>query len=801
MKQKRFLYGLFLILIIFIITSCSNENNNTTSNNLTTNNLPSSNITTSNIDGIDENKELYVKDTSILSIGGCCAMYTPKISPHDENLFLTTSDMGGLYVSQDGGKSFIKNNLKGRVYASCFDPEDENVIYAGGSCIYKSDNKGSSFELIFPKEEDIYKVMTKDENNLYYYYTKDSSYPTYCQVKDIIVNPNNTNEIYALYDYYGEIILFKSEDKGQNFTRDAYFLNRYNYNNKDNYGKYNEMIYDANSGELIICKNDGIYKLIDKELVTIYKSNTYLIDVELVYEDNTTYFIVIEKESNNTYCDTSLFYTSDFINIVYLDDMLIKQEINHQQNWEGRTVEFNLNFEHLTASSINNIYVTQGSYGTFLDNNTAYDYEISSIIRISNNQTSWLYGPPSITKSILTNSAWIDGCYDMFGICINPFNEGSFLFTTLCGIYFAKSNDIISQCYSNVHKNKDVLSYSSTGIDCQTSYGIRQDPFDENHIIMLNTDLGLSYSYDGGKTFNWSFEGVKEYRNTLYDAYFDKNKKDVLYGLWSSRHDAPYYVDGDETTNVYGCFAISYDGGLTWDSTYSSGIPNSSIPVKMSVVENEDNLTIYVATFNEGFYVSYDSGKTFKTLNEGITPLTYNTYNYIYGCDIETDGENVYCIVSKTNYFNEIQPGHVYKLVNNKWEEIFIDENLTNPRDLCIYDGKLYISCVAKNKYDWYEKITNYRNICGGIYLYDNGNVTQIFDEETSVAGVCFNNEGVMFLSDICGNVYYYNKNTNEYVKIIEEYHMISKGITCEDGILYLPTFGGGLLKIEIEYR
>lgn len=742
----------------------------------------------------------YVKDTEILGMGGCCALFFPEISKLDENLVSVTSDMGGIYISQDKGKSFLKNNLNGRVYARQFDPVDENVIYAGGSGIYKSNDKGKSFELIFPKKEDIYKVMTKEEINRYFYYTYDNSYPTYSQVKEILVNPYNNNIVYALFDYYSEISIYKSEDKGETFDKIITYDNKYNFNDKINDGRYNKLYIDPTTQELIIVKCDGIYKLINNTLVELYRSNTYIIDVCFTFEDNKLYYIVIEYGSTNQMALTKLFYTSDFINFTYLEDLIINNKINNQLTWDKRVVEFKLKFENVTASSINNIYVTNGSDGYYKDTLEKYPYQIDSIIRIKNDETTWVYGLPSITAEKLENRGWIDGCYDMFGICVNPNNPESFLFTTLCGVYYAYSNDEIYQCYTNSVKIDGKTYYSSTGIDCQTTYGIRKDPFNTSHMVMLNTDLGLSYSYDSGKTWNWSFDGVEKWRNTLYDAHFDLREENVLYGLWSSRHDAPYDASGNEYDNRYGGFAISYDGGITWDSTYSKGIPENAIPVKMSTYYENEQLTIYVATFNLGFYVSYDSGKTFVSINNGIIPISYGGHDYIFGSDITTDGKDTYAVLSKTNFNNEIQSGKVYKLKSNLiWEEIKISEDLECPRQVCIKDGKLYISAVCNNKYNWYTDITKYDNVCGGVYEYYNSNVKQIFDEKISVAGLCFLKNGDMVLSDICGNVYY--KKGDEYIKIYSEYHMISKGITVEDDILYLPTLGGGLLKIELGYK
>lgn len=77
----------------------------------------------------------------------------------------------------------------------------------------------------------------------------------------------------------------------------------------------------------------------------------------------------------------------------------------------------------------------------------------------------------------------------------------------------------------------------------------------------------------------------------------------------------PYGIAASKQ-NEEGCFAISRDGGDTWDANYSSGILDRAIPCKMSVVYpgKSKTPTIYVATFNYGFYVSKDGGKTFTYL-------------------------------------------------------------------------------------------------------------------------------------------------------------------------------------------
>ena len=97
----------------------------------------------------------------------------------------------------------------------------------------------------------------------------------------------------------------------------------------------------------------------------------------------------------------------------------------------------------------------------------------------------------------------------------------------------------------------------------------------------------------------------------------------------------------------------------------------------------------------------------------------------------------------------------------------------------------------------WDSEKHFFGSVGGGVYAYKDGQTKQIFDEQISVAGVQIDSKGVMYLSDINGNIYRKTAK-GEYVKIYELYHSISKGVQLEnDDVLYLPTLGGGLLKLE----
>jgi hypothetical protein len=120
------------------------------------------------------------------------------------------------------------------------------------------------------------------------------------------------------------------------------------------------------------------------------------------------------------------------------------------------------------------------------------------------------------------------------------------------------------QVYS--HNNPDG-SYSNTGLNVTTCYGIRFDPFDKNHFFICYTDMGLFHTFDGGNSWFHSINGVpRDWQNTCYDLTFDPDVKGRVWSVWANAHDLPrtkmFGRNGFE--NFQGGVAVSNDYGRTW---------------------------------------------------------------------------------------------------------------------------------------------------------------------------------------------------------------------------------------------
>src|SRR2546429_9427335 len=90
-------------------------------------------------------------DFKIIGPGGGGAMFHPTISPHDPNTVLVSCDMTGAYITHDGGKSWRMFNLRGVVEFFVFDPKDKNAMYAQATGLWRSQDGGETWSLVYPK--------------------------------------------------------------------------------------------------------------------------------------------------------------------------------------------------------------------------------------------------------------------------------------------------------------------------------------------------------------------------------------------------------------------------------------------------------------------------------------------------------------------------------------------------------------------------------------------------------------------------------------------------------------------------
>ena len=83
-----------------------------------------------------------------IGIGGGGAMFYPAISPFNPDMAFLACDMGGGYVTYNGGLSWRMFNLSGQIHFYVFDPVDANTVYANATGLYKSKDRGNTWTMI-----------------------------------------------------------------------------------------------------------------------------------------------------------------------------------------------------------------------------------------------------------------------------------------------------------------------------------------------------------------------------------------------------------------------------------------------------------------------------------------------------------------------------------------------------------------------------------------------------------------------------------------------------------------------------
>jgi len=138
----------------------------------------------------------------VIGPGGGGTMIGPTISPHDPRVVVEHCDMTGGYVTKDGGNSWRMFNLRAGISTFAFDPQNSSVIYAGNAALWRSEDRGQTWSMVFPDPTKGATEHTWSDHAEYVLTTKDASYPANGEEVDIqaiAVDPRNSNKLYVVF--------------------------------------------------------------------------------------------------------------------------------------------------------------------------------------------------------------------------------------------------------------------------------------------------------------------------------------------------------------------------------------------------------------------------------------------------------------------------------------------------------------------------------------------------------------------------------------------------------------------------
>ena len=709
---------------------------------------------------------------SRISIGGGGAFLNPMIDPTDENVYYVTSDMGALYYSYNQGGSWERSETKGVFTQTHI--SSNGVVFGGGYGVYSSVDKGKTLNLIYPKNVK-YSVSRFGWNeNLMLASGYDNGY-----VK--CITSNDDFVFFSTIDWTGNFRLLKSDYDGENLSI-LYSLKTPVTNPMSDIDVY---MLALESGVYVTLGHViYYYDLNDSSFDIIYTTDGCINDIVKIGE---YIFFIDDKEDKSL-----VLYTKDFVTF---NDLLDYNTLTNKFSKYGKVGTFNWHFKDIVGNNFNNIFLS------FSSPVNEYTDTVEGIMKFNGTSFEWVFDSMYKTRFVTNLNGWSYGCHGPFyGITSNPHDDNSCLVASIETVYlmeYEKEETKRIKTLSCIDYEDG--SHSTNGLDVQTTYSVKEDPFNKDHIIICTTDLGIQNSYDNGKTWKRMEITQTDYDiyNTCYDLYFDPYNKDVVYGLWSSRHDAPYNPTPYDKDTTKGAFAVSKDGGNTWDFNYSNGIPEDAISVKMSIKHDENQFVIAVATFNRGFYLSNDGGKNFISLNKNMDEFE----GLIFGEDIVLTDDVIYCLTAPYLENGTWKSSRLYEygIKNNAVKNIDLG-NALYARSLSYNEEKvLFINAIPSYSYKWYEECNDglWINEHGGIYQYKDGKVEIYFENYDGIFYSTFTKDGNMYATDTYGKIFMINDDGGKLL-VSGLFNMLKNiSFSLDEEVMYVTTFGGGVYKID----
>jgi len=646
----------------------------------------------------------------VIGPGGGGAMFHPTVSPHDLNTVLVNCDMTGAYISHDGGKSWRMFNLRGVVQFFVFDPLDKNVIYAQATGLWRSQDQGETWNLVYPKPSSIKSVkMSSDHSD-----------------EDIVAEPNPLGSITAMaidpadssvfYVTAGDrkketSSLFFSRDSGQSWTKEA----------------------DLPELAKKVWVNPG----------SPASGRTLLIaGLHFIAEKTSSGVKKVPAPSVKTITDISAGFTKDGKPVIYT----IGDEAAFVSDDEGltwRKVSLGANNAKLRAVATSLRY-PDTAYVSYSDLEGGGRRWLGVAKTIDVGRTwglVWKEDSNPTTKSGANiHDAWIT---ERFGTDWgeNPLaltvadQDASVSYGTDLGRTM-RTTDGGANWVAVYSRRPEGIGWVSTGLDVTTTYGYHFDPFDHHRQFISTTDIGLFRSEDGGKSWVSSTQGVpKEWMNTTYWIVFDPEVKGRVWSVNSWTHDLPRpkMWRRKAILDYRGGVCRSEDGGRSWTKSNNGMEQTAPTHILLDPTSPPDARVLYVAAFGRGVYKSADGGKNWTLKNAGIAqkePFAWRIVRDVKG--------PLYVLVARRSEDGSIGndgDGAIYRSTDGAehWSPVAMPPGSNAPNGLAVDpldSNRLYLAAWARDKGEHGDG--------GGIFLSEDAGKTwrQVLERDRHVYDV-----------------------------------------------------------------
>ena len=674
------------------------------------------------------------KPWKILGPGGGGSMFHPAVSPHDPNLAVLHCDMTGAYITKDGGASWREFNLRTTLGAFAFDPVHAEVLYAGSDGVFRSDDRGQTWRLVFPDPRTAQDRMVGDHAE-HFFYSTDLLWPgNGTAVQAIRVDPDNADRVYVAMATWGAPRLYYTLDAGRTWRGSAAFGNQTVLN----------LFIDAASS------------LDSRRVVLVTDSNIYSIDVMAASSRSLAApaLPVLDAAGAKDPSSGSL--------LLYLTTPGgVWRSRNGGQGWQPMASlrSFAPSYTRITAAEKDPriLYI-----GADPDLSSGGEY---GILKSTDGGDSWAWvhhvqnwhDPPNKTLGWLDRDlpGWAGP--PVYGLSTNA--TGQVCYATDSGTAYRTLDGGATWAAVYSTEYPDGAS-SSRGLDVTTSYGVHFDPFNKDHLVISYTDVGPFHSVNGGASWERIASGVKEeWVNTCYWVAFDPDVRNRAWSVWSGAHDLPrpkmfktslarYYAGGVCRTD---------DSSMQWQSC--SADLGATTHIIVDPKSPPGSRTLYVTTFGNsglasptkpgGVFKSTDGGRIWTLKTNGMSGSNRNGWHLV-----QLPDGTLYVLIARglVPGTNIQMDGAIYRSTDGAehWQPVRLPAGANAPNDL-VFDptnpSRMYLAC-------WPQSV-NETNQYGGLYITEDGAATWrlAYDQNPHVYGVALDpdNPSTVFINTFDG--------------------------------------------------
>ena len=692
--------------------------------------------------------------------GGGGSTFMPVFSYQSPDRFLVRCDMTGTYLTKDGGKSYKQINLGNGSSAYTFDPADENTIYIGGATLLRSKDGGKEWEQIFPDVTEVLDTLYQGDHASFKIKTTGHSLYNGSNggINSIRVDPANSA---AIYFSMGHAFYYTS-DGGKTWSREDLEFRVENIYTNSSTAK--DEVYIFTAGVLYIFHKQ--HKTIVKKKLPVSMVPAFSFTAGTIAQGDQVKFYALHHDLHQE----------------------VREEFGHTEVWisddKGQTWTSSKNdvitnsqagikpsFSMIACAELDaeQVYLVSNRYEE-KNKSGELNYWYGALKSGNAGKTwEWVwkggggsgqYGVKDGKGVSNLKDAWAESAFG--GEYIRLLDAGVYpkdgTVAVVTDWYRTMKTTDGGKAWSEVYSIRQPDgSYSSRGMDVTTAYSVHFDPYDSNHIAISYTDIGFHHSFNGGKSWFRSVEGVpSEWVNTCYGLVFDPEIKNKIWSVWSGLHDFPR---GKMTRNPKwkeygkGGVCISTDGGRNWTpSIEGMGFDSPATSIVIDPQSSPGNRTLYVSVFNKGVFKSTDDGKTWALKNNGLEENT-NAFELTIG-----KNGNLFLTVTPAPAHKSgkqgtaFYPGAVYKSSDGAetWSKLQVTDGLLFPNGVAIdpeNPERIYLACwaditlsdlVGGNIIRQTGAENKMLDLPGGIFLSEDGGKTweSIFDEDQYVYDV-----------------------------------------------------------------